>query len=165
MILNPADVRQLIRFATMRTGNAVVDEDLTQEVCMRALDAFRRAGHVRYPKAFLTKIVSDTVRDHWRRRRPTENLESLDERFTCFTPSLEIEIDHRRQMSLLRDSLKRLEAPRRRVIELFYLQGMPVREIAVRENRSLSAVKMDLLRGRQKLAQMMTISKKAKHPE
>src|SRR5947207_10995103 len=122
MILNPAEVRQFIRFVTMRTGDAVFDEDLTQEVCMRALDAFRRTKHVEYPRAFLMKIVCDTVRDHWRRRRqPMESIEFIDEHFICAAPDFEIDIDRRRQMELLRASLNRLGPLRRRVIESYYV--------------------------------------------
>jgi RNA polymerase sigma-70 factor (ECF subfamily) len=158
MVLNPTEVRQLIRLATRRTGSVLFDDDLTQEACMRALDAFRRAGHVQYPRAFLMKIVCDTVRDHWRRRRPTEPLDLLDERFLCFTPNFENEIDRTRQLNLLQTSLDKLEPARRHVLELFYVQGLQVREIALRERRSQSAIKMDLLRGRQKLARLMGVS-------
>jgi len=131
------------------------DEDLTQEVCVRALDAFRRAADVRYPRAFLMKIVSDTIRDHWRRRRSAENFDFLEERFLRFTPDLEDEIDRDRKIDLLRRSLARLDTPKRHVIALYYEQGLSVREIAKRQGRTQSAVKMDLLRGRQKLAQLM----------
>ena len=155
MILNPAEVRQLIRFATMRTGTAFYDEDLAQEVCIRALEAFRRAGYVQYPRAFLVKIVHDTVHDYWRRRRPAESVDRLDEESVSFTPSFEREIDRARQKDRLRASLHRLEPARRRVIELFYVNGMSVREIAAVEKRTPSAVKMDLLRGRRRLAQLM----------
>ena len=131
------------------------DEDLTQEVCVRALDAFRRAGDVKYPRAFLMKIVSDTIRDHWRRRRSGETVDFLEERFFRFTPDFEDEIDRDRKIDLLRRSLARLDTPKRHVIALYYEQGLSVREIAKRQGRTQSAVKMDLLRGRQKLAHLM----------
>ena len=157
MNVNPAEVRQLVRFAMLRTGSVFWDEDLTQEVCMRAIDAFRRAGEVHYPRAFLMKIVLDTVRDHWRRRRPTEDIDALDERLMCCTPEFEKDIDRARKLKLLRLSLKRLEPTKRRIIESFYLDGLSVREIAERERRGISAVKMDLVRGRARLAELMGI--------
>src|SRR5438128_11752179 len=102
MTVDPIQVRQFIRFATLRTGNAIFDDDLTQEACMRALDAFRRTRDVAHPRAFLMKIVCDTVRDHWRRRRPADRIDSVDERFLCFTPDLDTVIDRDRQSDLLR---------------------------------------------------------------
>ena len=129
---------------------------------MRALDAFRRAGHVEHPRAFLMKIVCDTVRDHWRRRRPPEDIESVDERFVCFTPDFENEIDRDRQTELLRAALNLLGPTRRRVLELFYMQDLSVNEIALKEQRTRSAVKMDLLRARQRLAQLMGVKRKRK---
>ena len=158
MVLNPAEVAQMIRFVTRRTGTAVFDEDLTQEACVRALDAFRRTREVQYPRAFLMKIVFDTVHDHWRRRHPTENIDILDERFVCFTPDFETTIDRKRKLCRLHRCLQKLEPSKRRTIELFYMQGLSVRDIALRQERKLSAVKMDLLRGRKRLAELMGIA-------
>jgi RNA polymerase sigma-70 factor (ECF subfamily) len=155
MNVDPADVQRLIRFATKRTGTAVFDEDLTQEACLRALDASRRVGKVDYPRAFLMKIVLDTVRDHWRRKRPTENLDDLDERFIGFTPALDLLIDRKRKLCRLHRALRQLDPAKRHTIHLFYLEGLPVREIAGFQQRTVSAVKMDLLRGRKKLAELM----------
>ena len=156
MNVDPTDVQRLIRFATKRTGTALFDEDLTQEACMRALGAFRRVGKIDYPRGFLMKIVLDTVRDHWRRRRPTENLDGLDERLIGFTPALDLLIDRKRNLCRLHRSLRQLDPTRRHTINLFYLEGKSVREIAVLQQRSVSAVKMDLLRARKKLAELMT---------
>ncbi len=125
---------------------------------MRALDAFRRTRDVQYPRAFLMKIVIDTVHDHWRRRRPTENLELLDERFVCFTPAFEVAIDRNRKLCRLHRCLRKLDPAKRRTIELFYMKGLSVRDIALQQHRKLSAVKMDLLRGRKRLAELMGIA-------
>jgi len=153
--VNPSDVRRLIRIATERTGDPVYDDDLAQEASLRALDAFRRAGHVHHPRAFLKKIVCDTVRDHWRRRRPPEDLESVDERFVCVKPDLDDEIDRERRLCRLRAAMQRLSASRRQVIEMYYMQDLSIAEIAAEQHRTRSAVKMDLLRARRQLAKFM----------
>ena len=69
MNIDPCEIRLLVRIATQRTGRPLHDEDLEQDATLKAVEAFRKQFDVRYPRAFLRKIVGDTVRDHWRRRR------------------------------------------------------------------------------------------------
>jgi len=118
---------------------------------MRVLDAFRRVRHVEHPKAFLRKIVVDTVRDHWRRRRVSEDVDAIDERFISFRPQLEAEMDRHRQSEALRSALKLLDPSKRMLVRLFYEEGLSIPEIARLQNSSVPAVKMQLLRIRQKL--------------
>ena len=155
MTVNPIEVTQLIRFATKRTGTALFDEDLTQDACVRALEAFKRTDKIDYPRAFLMKVVSDTVRDYWRKKRPTENIDMLDERVLCFTPQFDLLIDRKRRLCRLHRSIRQLEPAKRHTIELFYIQNLSVRDIALLQKRSVSAVKMDLLRARKRLAELM----------
>src|SRR5580698_10095092 len=105
MTLDPAEIRRLIRIATARTGAPIYDEDLAQEASLRALQAFQRVGQVTHPRAFLMKIVCDTVHDHWRRRRPAEDIASIDERFIGVHPHFEDDLDRRRRSILLRAAL------------------------------------------------------------
>jgi len=148
-------VRSVIRFATLRTGSVVFDEDLEQETFLRILQAIRRMRHVQYPKALVVKIVRDTVADHWRRRRWLENTHSIPERFVAYRPSFEESIDHRRRLRLLHQALSNLSPHQRETIELFYLFEHSIDDIARRLCSSPSAIKMTLLRGRQELRQMV----------
>src|SRR5262245_9362322 len=155
MIFDPAQIRTLIHVATKRTGTPVHDEDLEQEIVLHALEAFRRLEEVIYPRALLMKIVHDAVRDHWRRRRSCEDLDGLDERFVAHTPSLESDLDRERRIVLLRRALERLPASKRTLLELFYVHGHSIPEIARIQGRSISAVKMELARSRHLLARIM----------
>src|SRR5499426_3542961 len=121
MIFNPSDIRTLIHVATKRTGTPVHDEDLEQEVALRALEAFQRLNEVTHPRALLMKIVQDTVRDHWRRKRASEELADIDERFISHVPAFESDLDHERRLELLRSALDRLPAAKRILLELFYI--------------------------------------------
>jgi RNA polymerase sigma-70 factor (ECF subfamily) len=153
MIVDPAEVRELIRIATTRTGSPVFDEDLIQDVSLRALEAFRRTGQVAHPRAFLMKIVCDTVRDHWRRKRVWEDLDSIDERLVCFRPQFEEELDRQRRTLTLHAALAHLDATKRRLLHLFYEEDLSVSQIARLQNSSVSAVKMQLFRARRQLAE------------
>src|SRR5215472_1360528 len=144
MQINPADIRTFIHIVTRKTGTPVHDEDLEQDVALRALEAFHRIDAVKHPKALLMKIVHDTVQDHWRRRRPSDPAGDIDQRFASHVPEFESEFDRRRRIELLRHALAQLPASKRLVIELFYIQDRSISEIAEMQSRSVSAVKMDL---------------------
>src|SRR5215471_6970252 len=151
MIFNPTDIRTLIHAATKRTGTPVHDEDLEQDIAVRAWEAFRRQNEVTYPRALLMKIVYDSVRDYWRRKRPIENLAAIDERFLAHIPAFELNIDREKRLVQLRRALERLPREKRSLLELFYLNDHSIPEIAAIQGRSVSAVKMDLARSRSML--------------
>jgi RNA polymerase sigma factor (sigma-70 family) len=151
MIFNPSDIRTLIHVATKRTGTPVHDEDLEQEVALRALEAFQRLNKVTHPRALLMKIVRDTVRDHWRRKRSLEELAGIDERFIAHVPAFESNLDQKRRVELLRRALTHLPAAKRRLLELFYINDHSIPQIAALQDRSVSAVKMELARSRRSL--------------
>lgn len=154
MNLNVADIRAMVHVVTKRTGSPVHDEDLEQQIAVNALEAFRRLGPVAYPRALLMKIVYDAVRDHWRRRRSSEDIDTIDERLLSHAPAFEVDLDARRQLDLLRRALDRLPASKRTLLDLFYTQDQSIPEIAVIQGKSVSAVKMQLSRSRQSLARI-----------
>ena len=155
MIFNPSEIRTLIHVATKRTGTPVHDEDLEQEVALRALEAFRRLNKVTHPRALLMKIVCDTVRDHWRRKRSSEELAGIDEKFIAHVPAFESNLDQQRRVELLRRALTRLPPAKRRLLELFYINDQSIPQIAALQDRSVSAVKMELARSRQSLSRII----------
>ena len=154
MIFNPAEIRTLIHAATKRTGTPVHDEDLEQDIAVRAWEAFRRQSEVTYPRALLMKIVYDSVRDYWRRKRPIENLAAIDERLLSHIPAFELNLDREKRLLTLSRALDRLPAEKRLLLEMFYISEHSIPEIARMQDRSISAVKMDLARSRRLLSKI-----------
>src|SRR6185295_8993854 len=130
MKFDPAEIRALIRLATSRTGAPLHDEDLEQNIALHALEAFQRLHEITHPRALLMKIVRDAVRDHWRRRRSSEDLDDIDERFISHMPALESDLDRNRRLELLHLALQQLPGPKRTVIDLFYTHDYSVPHIA-----------------------------------
>jgi RNA polymerase sigma factor (sigma-70 family) len=152
MNLNPEEIRTLVHVVTKHTGSPVHDEDLEQDIAVHALEALQRLGHITHPRALLRKIVRDAVRDRWRRRRLSEDLDTVDQRFLSHQPEFESDLDWRRRVELLRRALSKLSEPKRAVLELFYMRDYSIPQIAKIQNRSISAVKMELARSRRCLA-------------
>ena len=155
MVIDLFEVRAIVRSETKRTGVPLRDEDLEQDATLKAVEAFGRECEVRYPRAFLRKIVGDAVRDHWRRRRVVEDLDGVDETRVSVSPRFEEEMDRRRRVELLRRGLAELDAVKRGTMEAFYVEECSVVEIAERQGKSVSAVKMELLRARRQLAEIV----------
>lgn len=148
-------IRTIVRSETRRTGAPLHDEDLEQDAALKACEAFQRQFEVRHPQAFLHKVVVDAVRDHWRRRRSLEDLEPLKESELAVPPRLEERLDQQRRVDLIRRALRRLDAAKRSTLDLFYVEELSVADIAERQQRSVSAVKMELLRARRLLGRML----------
>ena len=166
MIFSPSEIRTLIHIATKRTGTPVHDEDLEQDVAVHMLEAFRRIRDVAHPRALLIKIVRDAVHDYWRRRRSQEDLEGIDERFISHVPEFESRLDHQRRIELLRKALDHLPPSKRALLELFYLRDHSISEIALLQERSPSAVKMELARSRRSLSRIiLSLTQKPANPE
>ena len=149
------DIRVMVRAATQKTGAPLHDEDLEQEASLRAVEAFRRRD-VKHPRAFLMKIIHDTVSDHWRRRRVIEDIARIEESLFACPFHAEAELDRHRQYDALRQALERLSTNKRRTVEMFYAEELSIVDIAVVQQRSVSAVKMDLLRSRRELARIVS---------
>jgi RNA polymerase sigma-70 factor (ECF subfamily) len=152
MDIDPFEIRLLVRIATRRTGRPIHDDDLVQDATLKAVEAFGKQFEVRHPRAFLRKIVCDTVRDHWRRRRPAEGLNTIDEMYFAESPRFEERLDLQRRVALLRAGLAQLDAGKRTTLHMFYVDELPVSEIARLQGKSVSAVKMEMLRARRLLA-------------
>jgi RNA polymerase sigma-70 factor, ECF subfamily len=155
MNIDLCEIRLLIRFATQRTGRPIHDEDLVQDATLKAVEAFRKPFEIRYPRAFLRKIVGDTVRDHWRRRRAQEDLTTIDEEDLSESPCFEENLDMQRRIDCLRRGLAQLDEGKRATLVLFYVEERSVSEIACLQQKSISAVKMELLRARRLLARIV----------
>ena len=61
----------------------------------------------------------------------------------------------REELMDLRDGLKKLKEEYREIIELYYINGFNTKEISVMLQKSENTVKSQLLRGRQKLRELI----------
>ena len=95
-VLTPDVARSLVRLAALSTGSFVFDDDLVGEALLRGVIAFQRTVHVTHARAFFSKIVKDTVRDYWRRRRAWISLECIGE--ITQVVDFEERLDRRRQL-------------------------------------------------------------------
>ena len=122
---------------------------------LKAVAAYRKQREIRYPRAFLVKIVRDTVHDYWRRKRVIFDISTIDESRFVDLPNFEVDMDRRRQAALLREALLRMESSKRATLELYYENDYSISEISLIQGKSESAVKTELMRTRRALAEQL----------
>jgi RNA polymerase sigma-70 factor (ECF subfamily) len=164
MNINASEIRMLIRLVTQRTGSPVHDDDLTQEVTLKVVEACRKQEEIRHPRAFLMKVVRNAVHDYWRRRRIVFDISTIDESRFAELPNFESELDRRRQTDLLRRALQQMESSKRSTLELFYSNDCSIAEISRIRGKSESAIKTELMRTRRALAEIVRDLAKKKSP-
>jgi RNA polymerase sigma-70 factor (ECF subfamily) len=164
MNIDSSEIRMLIRLVTQRTGSPVHDDDLTQEVTLKVVEACRKQPEIRHPRAFLMKVVRDAVHDYWRRRRVVFDISTIDESRFAELPNFEGELDRRRQTDLLRRALLQMESSKRSTLELFYSNDCSIAEISRIRGKSESAIKTELMRTRRALAEIVRDLAKKKSP-
>jgi RNA polymerase sigma-70 factor (ECF subfamily) len=164
MNIDASEIRMLIRLVTQRTGSPVHDDDLTQEVTLKVVEACRKQDEIRHPRAFLMKVVRNAVHDYWRRRRVVFDISTIDESRFAELPNFEGELDRRRQTDLLRRALLQMESSKRSTLELFYSNDCSIAEISRIRGKSESAIKTELMRTRRALAEIVRDLAKKKSP-
>jgi RNA polymerase sigma factor (sigma-70 family) len=131
-------------YLARRTGDRALAEELAQETFTRATAAFLgwRGGSA---LAWLYAIARNVVIDHHRRTRPTV---VLDEAKLPIDGGLDSDVE-------FRDLLSRLAEPRRRLLELIYIEGFTQVEVAAMIGRSPAAVRTAVWRAREELRGFM----------
>ena len=135
---------QLRSFIIGRVGNPTVAEDVLQEVFLKLhekLPGLRDADRI---EAWVWRITRNTLADHFRRARPTEEL-----------PADLRNADHEPDLPDLRPTLRRflaaLPPEDREALELTEFHGLKQEELATRLGLSLSGAKSRVQRARARL--------------
>ena len=137
------------------TGSAQEADDLAQESFLRA---FEKLGQFRRGERFFTWLYTislNVIRNHLRRRRSRPPVESGPEETAESVSDPAESVIVSEQSRILTGYLLRLSEPVREALVLRYYQGLTFDEIALVTGDSLSAVKMKIYRGLERLRRMM----------
>lgn len=145
-------VDRVYAYVSRRAGSRAAAEDITSEVFQLALTNLPRFEWRGVPlAAWLFRMASNALADHWRRQR-REAQEP--------PPDLPDEREHeelQRRVSLFQ-LVDRLPDPQRRVIEMRFVEDKSVRDVAAALDRSEGAVKQLQLRALENLRKGMGIN-------
>lgn len=142
---------RLRAFIRRRVRDEATADDLTQEALLKVYRARTSLRDGTRLEAWLYQVARGTIIDHYRRRRPTEELpaalagESPDELAAMRT----------RVQASIKRFLAELPAAYREPVRLAELEELPLARIALRLDLSLTAVKSRVRRGRAMLRKQL----------
>ena len=133
---------ELRRFVDKRVSNPHEAEDIVQDVLTRAHEALHQLESAERRSAWLTRIAARRIIDHYRARRPMEELpEDL--------ASTEVEDNPVERLApCLPAMVEQLSEIYREAVRMSELEGLQQQEVAHRLGISLSGAKSRVQRGR-----------------
>jgi RNA polymerase sigma-70 factor (sigma-E family) len=141
-----AEGPRLMRLARLLCGNEHDAWDVTQEALIRIGRRWRNIDAERNPSAYARKCLVNVHRNRLRGRGREVLMAAVPEFADDSVGDVADGLD-----AWLDAALQRLPWKQRAAITLAYYEDLPVREIAVALNCSISAAKTHLVRGRQAL--------------
>lgn len=141
------EYRAVLAVALALTGDRGQAEDLTQEAFLAAFAAWEK---IEVPKAWIRTAVSNKAMSWWRRQYASR------EAMTRLSPSEGRSVDAAEAESFWTE-VRRLPRRQAQAITLFYLEDLPVSEIARSLKCSESTARTHLSRGRKTLASRLGV--------
>lgn len=140
----------LSSYAYFKTHNHSLSEDLVQDTFVRTWKYLVKNGKIESMKAFLYHILRHLIVDEYRKRK-TMSLDILLEK--GFDPGM---TDHERMFDSwdgkkAAEFIAQLPEKYQEVVQMRYIQGLSIKEIAVLTNRSRNTVAVQSHRGLEKL--------------
>ncbi len=142
---------ELLRFVRGRVGDEAAADDIVHDVLLRAWRELQGPEPPVHLRGWLYRVTRNSIVDHYRSRRPTEELPEEVE-----SAPRAVESPAERELSgCLAPLLDGLPAPYRLALSLSEVEGLPQREIAQREGLSLSGAKSRVQRARRMLREAL----------
>jgi RNA polymerase sigma-70 factor (ECF subfamily) len=142
---------RLKKFIRRRVSDDATADDLTQETLLKVYRSRARWPDGERLEAWLYRIARNTIIDHYRRRRPTEELPAA----VAAEPRDEVDELRTAVTATMRRFLADMPVLYREPVRLAELEGLPLAKIALRLDLSLSAVKARVRRGRAMLKKQL----------
>jgi RNA polymerase sigma-70 factor (ECF subfamily) len=143
----------IYNLAYRMTGNLGDAEDLTQEIFIRAYQYLWRYDTRKKLFSWLYTIAFNLIKNHYKKNKKHNNSEELSAHSLADnSPSPEAKLIETQEITAC---LLCLQYEPRALLIMKYQQGLSFEEIAKITGKSLSAVKMRIYRGLEKLKELM----------
>jgi RNA polymerase sigma-70 factor (ECF subfamily) len=143
----------IYNLAYRMTGNLEDADDLTQETFIRAYQYLWRYDTSKKFFTWLYTLALNLIRNHFKKNKYNKSSEELSANLLADkNPSPETELIETQEISVY---LLRLEDESRALLIMKFHQGLTFEEIAQITGKSLSAVKMRIYRGLEKLKELL----------
>ncbi len=147
-VFHRATVNGLRAYTVRVLGNATWADDIVQDAYLRFLRSRPSSDAPAQRRAYLFRIASNLIVDHWRRRRPEQGTPDPREPQSRGEPDVPLRSDLERAFAHLRPE-------ERAMMWLAYVEGADHREIAAALGFRRASVRILLHRTRRKLAALL----------
>ena len=146
-------IKRMFKFVRLKIQNQQEAEDIVQEVFVKA---YKGIGTLKIKdlnfSAWLYRVASNTVNDHFRKKYRTPDITPIDETFdVADTYSLQEEVTIASDLEIVRTGLKKLPPQYREVLELRFVQDLTLDECAAALHKSNLSVRLTQFRALKKL--------------
>jgi RNA polymerase sigma-70 factor (ECF subfamily) len=146
-------IQKIYRFVYLKVNSQEVAEDITSKAFTKAWESYNRDNcQIGNLSAFLYKIASNLVVDHYRQKGRTKTVssEALPE-LASKDDSLESQAILSADINSVKKALSKLKKEHQDVIIWHYLNDMPIKEIAQLIDKPEGTVRVILHRGLKEL--------------
>lgn len=145
----------LYRLALMWCQDPALADDLTQEALAKALQRRSQLRDASKLRAWLCGILLNCWRDHLRARRPTEDIDEIDEQWLAAGDGTEHAVSCLQLAARVRAAIARLPLGQREVLSLVDLEECTYAEVAQLLALPIGTVMSRLCRARTALRTML----------
>lgn len=142
---------ELVRFVAGRVRDPAAADDIVHDVLVRSLSQLAGPAPPVQLRAWLYRVTRNAIVDHYRARRPEEELHGDRELQPAETGGADDPSAEQELAGCLAPLLSTLADPYRRALTLAEVDGVPQVEIARREGLSLPGAKSRVQRARRML--------------
>lgn len=128
-------------------------EDLQNDSVLAAFEQFDQLQNKQAFAGYLFSIASNLYKKQFRRKKFTGN---YNEKESLLIADLDVDAETRTELGLIMQKMELLPKLQREALILFHITDLPMEEIRKIQGGSLSAVKLRIKRGRERLMQMLT---------
>ena len=138
-------IEKIYRFIFLKVNSQDIAEDLTSETFLRVFESFK-TNNIENPQAFLYRVARNLVTDHYREKGRTQVVSADYVSVVDPEENLEKKAILNSDMEQVRFALNSLKEDYQNVIVWYYLDDLPIVEVARMLDRSEEATRVLLHR-------------------
>ena len=146
----------IYRFILLKVGHREEAEDLTHQVFLKAWQNMSNYSEKGFPfSSWLYRIAKNSIIDHYRRAKPSTNIDDLVNIEELISRPDIGKIDEKEELAKIMKSIGKLKETEKDVIIMRFVEDLSVKEVSDALNKSEGAVKVIQHRAIKKLQELL----------
>lgn len=141
-------IEKIYRFVYLKVNSQETAEDLTSKVFLNGWEAYQKGQDIKNPGAFLYQIARNATIDHYRGKTKgkTVSIDSIAQ-LTDYKVNVHEKAVLNADVQMVKSAIFNLKKDYQDVIIWYYLEDMPVEQIAELLNKPAGTVRVMIHRG------------------